>query len=102
MNWKYGKPNGLWKEYYESGKLETVMNWKDGLKSGLLTCYHENGQLKLKGNYVFGAAIGTWKYYDKKGKLRHIEEEGEIEEDYLRYIEKILSESNGKLEETKD
>jgi len=44
-------PNGIVKDYYESGKLKTKWMCKDGHLNGITNMYYENGQLHKESNY---------------------------------------------------
>ncbi len=41
-SWKDGKQDGLYKWYYETGKLKAEATWQDGRQLSS-TCYDENG-----------------------------------------------------------
>jgi len=45
-------PNGVVKDYYESGKLKTEWGCKDGHLNGITNMYYENGQLHKESNYL--------------------------------------------------
>ncbi len=51
---KNGKPEGLAKQYYESGALKAEGNYKDNGKEGLWKEYDESGKLKEEINYNNG------------------------------------------------
>ena len=44
-------PNGIVKDYYESGALKTEWNCKEGHLNGITNMYYENGQLHKESNY---------------------------------------------------
>ena len=89
-NFKNGKLNGEFKEFFENGNLSQIGSFKNGdLES--IKVFYENGRLKFeqnlkerKGKYrgyypnrqleeegeVFqGEETGLWKYYDEEGNL---------------------------------
>lgn len=73
-----GKPVGLFKYWYESGKFQAKM-----IHQGKVTrakIYHENGYLKGKGKYVDGEKDSIWLYYDPRGRLntKEIYENGKL------------------------
>lgn len=39
--------DGLHKEYYKNGQLNSEVRSKDGIRNGVWVLYFENGQLKL-------------------------------------------------------
>ena len=51
LNYKDGKPDGLWTEWYEDGQKEEERTYKDGEVDGLGTEWYENGQKKTEGNW---------------------------------------------------
>lgn len=61
--YKDGKKNGVAKEYYESGKLQTEAPLKDGEQNGVEKSYYENGRLQFKKPYKDGRANGVEKAY---------------------------------------
>ena len=67
-----GMPNGLHKEYYQSGKLMRQGYYKFGKEDSVWTIYYENGLQKATENYVASKKWGTNKYYYKTGKLSQI------------------------------
>lgn len=52
-----------------SGKPLQVGRFKGGKQVGLWKRYYENGKLWDVGKYLDGKKTGAWKYYDKQGKL---------------------------------
>lgn len=74
-NWKStltGKiPDGIVKEYYESGKLYIEWNYKDNKKDGLVKTYYESGKLNGELNYKNGELDGSWKVYYENGALKY-------------------------------
>ncbi len=59
--------NGLYSEFFSTGKLKTKGSYNKGLKEGEWIVYHPNGQLEKKVNYVNGLE-NSWVYvYDKNG-----------------------------------
>ena len=89
-NFKNGKLNGEFKEFFEDGKLFQIATFKNGdmknikvfyengnlkfeqnLKDrkGKYRGYYPNGQLEAEGEVFQGDEIGLWKYYNKEGNL---------------------------------
>ena len=70
-----GKKDGVYKTYYESGKLESLATYKDGELDGPYEIYHqlkdkENLQLKDKGTYVAGELDGlAERYYEERSVM---------------------------------
>ena len=57
------KENGLEKIYYENGKISSIKNYKDGKADGEYIEYYTDGELKLKGSYKNGLREGEFKTY---------------------------------------
>ena len=89
-NFKNGKLNGEFKEFfengslfqigtfkngdmknikvfYENGKLKFEQNLKD--RKGKYRGYYPNGKLEVEGEVFQGDEIGLWKYYNEEGNL---------------------------------
>ncbi|MEK6645793.1 MAG: hypothetical protein AABY84_03855 [Candidatus Firestonebacteria bacterium] len=52
-------PNGLIKEYYESGKLWIEWNYKDDKQEGISRIYNENGEIAIIETYKKGIKINS-------------------------------------------
>ena len=61
--------DGVWKAFFEDGKLQSLSNFDNGLYQGNSEVYYPNGNLMYKGDYQQDKKIGTWQFYNKKGKL---------------------------------
>ena len=89
-NFKNGKLNGEFKEFFENGSLFQIGTFKNGdmknikvfyengnlkfeqkLKDrkGKYRGYYPNGILEVEGEVFQGDEIGLWKYYNEEGKL---------------------------------
>ena len=89
-NFKNGKLNGEFKEFFENGSLFQVGTFKNGdmknikvfyengnlkfeqnLKDrkGKYRGYYPNGKLEAEGEVFQGDEIGLWKYYNEEGNL---------------------------------
>ena len=89
-NFKNGKLNGEFKEFFEDGKLFQIATFKNGdmknikvfyengklkfeqnLKNrkGKYRGYYPNGKLEVEGEVFQGDEIGLWKYYNEEGNL---------------------------------
>lgn len=89
-NFKNGKLNGEFKEFFENGSLSQITIFKNGdmknikafYENGILKFeqnlkdrkgrykgYYPNGQLEAEGEVFQGDEIGLWKYYDEEGNL---------------------------------
>jgi len=47
MNYKDGKSDGPFEDYYANGQLKCKGNYKDGIFDGLSEDYYENGKLNV-------------------------------------------------------
>jgi antitoxin component YwqK of YwqJK toxin-antitoxin module len=63
---------GVWKVYFESGKLEEVHTWKNGKINGLTQLYYENGNLKAEYTILNEIYSGVYKEYYSDGKLKSV------------------------------
>ena len=68
-NYSDGKENGLNRDWYLSGQLETEFSAVDGRRQGLYRSWHDNGQLKLESTYEAGLMQGVRKSWDESGQL---------------------------------
>ena len=89
-NFKNGKLNGEFKEFFENGSLFQIGTFKNGdmknikvfyengnlkfeqnLKNrkGKYRGYYPNGKLEAEGEVFQGDEIGLWKYYNEEGNL---------------------------------
>ena len=89
-NFKNGKLNGEFKEFFENGSLFQIGTFKNGdmknikvfyengnlkfeqkLKNrkGKYRGYYPNGMLEAEGEVFQGDEIGLWKYYNEEGNL---------------------------------
>jgi len=67
-NYKDGKKEGLFTEWYEGGQKKWEMNFKDDKNEGIETHWYENGQKKEEGNYKDGKKEGLWTEWFESGK----------------------------------
>ena len=66
------KPDGVGKDYYENGKIQTEWMCKNGKLNGITKLYYENGELEKASSYVNDARQGpTYGYYDS-GSLKSV------------------------------
>ena len=68
-NWRDSKQEGIAKWYYESGKLQAERNWKDGKQEGIANVYYESGKLEAETNFKDSKRDGIAKSYYESGKL---------------------------------
>lgn len=63
-----GFMDGVWKSYYQNGKLHYIGEYSEGEPVGKHTYYFKNGLIMLTGKYTGGVRHGTWKKYNDKGE----------------------------------
>jgi len=63
-------PDGVVKEYHESGKLKVESNYKDNKEDGTTRYYSKNGQLVGENDFRHGKLHGIALAYYESGKLR--------------------------------
>ena len=74
--------DGLWKYYYENGRVKSEITYSDDETTRQVKNYYKNGQLEnegqektilvKKGNYYseVNERYGSWKYYRENGRLK--------------------------------
>ncbi|MFL2480368.1 MAG: PDZ domain-containing protein [Verrucomicrobiales bacterium] len=76
-NFKDGKMDGLYEEWYDNGKREVwykdghkeeEINYKNGKMDGLWVEWYENGQKAEEGNYKDGEKNGLWTEWYENGQ----------------------------------
>jgi len=70
-NYKGGKLEGTSKGYYENGTLRGEWNYKNGKLDGKMKYYYGNGNLNYETNYKDDKKNGVSKHYDETGKLNY-------------------------------
>jgi antitoxin component YwqK of YwqJK toxin-antitoxin module len=59
---KKGRPQGVWKWYYENGPIMRTENYVNGRREGMMTDLTEDGLVLTKGEYVDNMKEGLWVY----------------------------------------
>jgi len=63
-----GKPySGVYKEYFDNGKVKLEMKLKKGFKNGKVSIYFENGNIHEIYSYKNNQMDGLWLTYNEKG-----------------------------------
>lgn len=68
-----GKKEGLWKEYFNDGKLKAFGDYSNNLKNGIWKYYYKNGQLEEIGKFIDNKPDSIWQWYYSDGKLLRTE-----------------------------
>jgi len=64
-NYKEGKKDGNWTEWYKNGQLKIEKNYKNDKFDGKFTWWHENGQKWLEANYINDQCVsGNCDFYE--------------------------------------
>jgi len=63
------KKQGIWREYYENGKLKSESNFVKGKKEGLCKEWWKTGNLWTEGMYKNDKANGLMKWHNQEGIL---------------------------------
>jgi len=70
---KNGNWHGLYKKFYNNGRLEFKCNYSQGFPDGLARFYYPNGELKMIKPFKMGLLDGTVKGYDTNGIFNYSE-----------------------------
>ena len=62
-----GLKDGIWKSYYNNGKLKFKGNFVQGNPDGQQSYYYENGKIKEEQYFEMGFREKTWKKYNEEG-----------------------------------
>lgn len=89
-NYKNGKREGIAKSYYKNGKLQSDENFKNDALEGISKTYNVNGQLQADINYKAHKKDGISKLYYESGSLKL---EGNYKDDKLEGIVKSYYEN---------
>jgi antitoxin component YwqK of YwqJK toxin-antitoxin module len=67
--YRYGKKNGEWKEWYESGQLSRQYAYINDIKNGKWEEWYESGQLMCQQFYKNGKIEGECKEWYTNGEI---------------------------------
>jgi antitoxin component YwqK of YwqJK toxin-antitoxin module len=67
-----GKPHGVWKNYYLSGKIQSIIRYEEGLVNGHCIFYYEDDLQTMKAEMDFEKDVmqGDYKEYYQNGNLK--------------------------------
>lgn len=68
-NYAEDKEEGLWKQYFNTGKLAFEGNYVEGNENGVHKFYDGNGNIREERSYRMGVREGLWKSYGEDGTL---------------------------------
>src|SRR4051812_47480315 len=67
VEYRNGKKNGYFREYYDDGKLSAVQFYVNDTINDTSFAYHPNGIIASQSVYKMGRKNGVWKKYNKAG-----------------------------------
>lgn len=70
-NYLNSKKTGLWKQFYETGKIKSEITYKNNIPFGYAKFYFRNGNISEEGNWENYKWNGNYKYYYEGGQLRY-------------------------------
>lgn len=65
------KKEGVWKQYFNNGKIKSIITYKTNTPNGHVKFFYSNGNPLEEGNWVFGKWEGEYKYYYENGQLSY-------------------------------
>ncbi len=69
---KPGTMHGIWKKYYQNGKVKSILSYHCGLMQGNFYNYNENGNLETQ-EFYFEGRLKTSQNYNQKGILEEVD-----------------------------
>lgn len=68
ITYKNGKKHGVWKRWYDNGRLLNEATYENGQLQGAAVFYHPNGLVQFKGEYQNDVKVGFWQSFDEEGQ----------------------------------
>jgi len=65
-----GQKAGVWKLYFESGKIKKQTAYSHNVEDGEETFWFENGNIEKKGTYIEGTLNGKYTWYYENGQKK--------------------------------
>lgn len=59
----YGLKTGVWKHWFDDGRLKKVISWKKGMRWGRYKFFSKSGELFISGSYKRNKKNGVWKTF---------------------------------------
>ena len=66
-----GKKEGVWRQYWNNGKVKSETTYKNNLQSGSAKIYYKNGSISEEGTWIGGKWDGSYKLYYENGNLSY-------------------------------
>jgi antitoxin component YwqK of YwqJK toxin-antitoxin module len=100
---KGGKPEGLWRSYYDNGKIESAVNYENGKANGEAIFYYDAHEEPKKAEVIFDndEIIETYKEYYKNGNKKAILEydDGKLDGEAQFYYENEILKIKGEYKD---
>lgn len=64
------KKTGIWKEYYPSTNIKSIITYENNRPSGYAKMYHDNGKIKEEGLWKNNRWVGDYKLYYENGQVQ--------------------------------
>jgi antitoxin component YwqK of YwqJK toxin-antitoxin module len=64
------KKTGIWKEYYPSSSIKSIITYENNRPSGYAKMYHDNGKIKEEGLWKNNRWVGDYKLYYENGQVQ--------------------------------
>jgi len=64
---EHGIRTGIWKAYFPSGKIKSLITYQNGKPNGYAKFYYENGNVSEEGIWKENKWVGDYKYYHPNG-----------------------------------
>lgn len=65
-NFNYGLKDGMWQEWYENGKIKSIIDWKNGSKHGKYLSFNKKGDILISGYFKNNDSTKVWINHFKK------------------------------------
>jgi antitoxin component YwqK of YwqJK toxin-antitoxin module len=88
------KKEGIWKKYYDSGKIKHELTYKSNKPDGYAKFYYENGIVSEEGLWKNNKWVGEYKFYFENGNVSY---EWKYNEQGKRSGEQKYYHPNGKV-----
>jgi len=70
-NYVDGLKQGIWKFYFEGGKIKSEITYKNNRKKGPAKVYYKNGQISEEGIWEHNKWVGKYKSYYENGQVSY-------------------------------
>lgn len=98
---RYGLKKGVWKTWYHSGEIESVVRWRKGSMQGGFRHYDEQGRLVRQGRHKNDLMHGKIDTFSSEGRQRHVYVNGLKKEEKPGRSQAKKSADNDKPEKAK-